>query len=76
MEDFELELIPLDKLIKRIETDLRLAEQYREEYCSDPKYPKPGHKVMLKNRSKYSILHYLKALRELKSKTGDSGGGR
>lgn len=67
MEDFELELIPLDKLIKRLETDLKLAEQYREEYCSD-KYPHPVHKILLKNKRKYSILHYLLELMELKKK--------
>lgn len=66
MEDFELELIPLDKLIKRLETDLHLAEKYREDYCSKPKHSKPGHKVLLKNRNKYSILHYLLELKKLK----------
>ena len=66
MEEFELELIPLEKLIKRLETDLHLAEKYLEDFCSDSKYPKPGHKVLLKNRNKYSILHYLIELKELK----------
>ena len=66
MEEFELELIPLEKLIKRLETDLHLAEKYREDFCSDSKYPKPGHKVLLNNRNKYSILHYLIELKELK----------
>ena len=40
MEEFELELIPLERLIKRLETDLHLAEKYREDFCSDSKYPK------------------------------------
>ena len=68
MEEFELELIPLDKIIKRLETDLHLAEKYREDYCSDPYYSKPGRKILLKNRNKYSILHYLLELKKLKEK--------
>ena len=62
-----MDIVPLDKLISRLRTDLKLADKYREKYCHDG-YPKPGTEIDRKNQRKMSILHYLEEYKKLLNK--------
>ena len=62
-----MDILPLNKLISRLRTDLKLADQYREKYCHDG-YPKPGPEIDRKNQLKMSILHYLEEYKKLLNK--------
>lgn len=54
------DIIPLDKLISRLRTDLKLAKNYAD------KYGEPDtHEVRHKNKQKLSLLYYLEKLKEL-----------
>ena len=54
------DLIPLDKLISRLRTDLKLAKNYAD------KYGEPDtNEVRHKNKQKLSLLYYLEKLKEL-----------
>ena len=59
-EDIIDEAIPLDKLISRLRTDLKLAKNYAY------KYGEPDtNRVKHKNKQKLSLLYYLERLKEL-----------
>lgn len=59
-EDIIDEVIPLDKLISRLRTDLKLSKIYAD------KYGKPSsNEVKHKNKRKASMLWYLEQLKEL-----------
>lgn len=54
------DIIPLDKLISRLRTDLKLAKNYAD------KYGEPDtNEVKRKNKQKLSLLYYLERLKEL-----------
>lgn len=54
------DLIPLDKLISRLRTDLKLSKNYAA------KYGEPStHEVKHKNKQKLSLFYYLERLKEL-----------
>lgn len=59
-----MDILPLDKLISRLRTDLKLADIYREQYCKNG-YPVPGPAVNRKNQQKTSILFYLEEYKKL-----------
>jgi hypothetical protein len=53
------DLIPLDKLISRLRTDLKLSKKYADTY-GEP----ISNDVIRKNKRKASILYYLESLKE------------
>ena len=59
-----MDILPLDKLISRLRTDLKLADIYREQCCKNG-YPGPGLAVNRKNQQKASILYYLEEYKKL-----------
>ena len=59
-EDIIDEAIPLDKLISRLRTDLKLAKNYADKY-GEPS----SHEVRHKNKQKMSILYYLELLKDI-----------
>lgn len=61
-KDINDELIPLDKLISRLRTDLKLSKQYADKY-GEPS----SHEVKHKNKQKLSLLYYLELLKEIDS---------
>ena len=62
-----MDIIPLNKLISRLRTDLKLADKYREQCCHDG-YPEPCPETNRKNQRKMSILHYLEEYKKLLNK--------
>lgn len=62
-----MDILPLDKLISRLRTDLKLAGNYREKYCKNG-YPEPGPIIDRKNQRKASILYYLEEYKKLLNK--------
>jgi len=56
MED----IIPLDKLISRLRTDLKLSKYYADKY-GEPS----SNEVKHKNKQKASLLYYLELLKEV-----------
>ena len=61
-EDIIDEVIPLDKLISRLRTDLKLSKKYADTY-GEPSTNEVKHK----NKQKASLLYYLERLKELDS---------
>ena len=59
-KDINDELIPLDKLISRLRTDLKLAQHYKDKYNTDVVAM-----TAKKNKQKASLLYYLERLKEL-----------
>ena len=59
-KDINDELIPLDKLISRLRTDLKLAQYYKDKYNTDVVAT-----TAKKNKQKASLLYYLERLKEL-----------
>lgn len=59
-EDIIDEVIPLDKLISRLRTDLKLSKNYADKY-GEPS----SHEVKHKNKQKLSLLYYLELLKDL-----------
>ena len=55
------DLIPLEKLISRLRTDLKLADNYATYYSADI-----SNETRKKNKKKASLLFYLEELKELK----------
>ena len=53
------DLIPLDKLISRLRTDLKLSKKYSDTYGESN-----SNDVIRKNKMKASILYYLESLKE------------
>lgn len=56
------ELVPLEKLIVRLRTDLKLAQHYKDKYNTDI-----DRTTAKKNKRKASILFYLEELQALKA---------
>lgn len=54
------DIIPLDKLISRLRTDLKLAKNYSDNY-GEP----ATHEVRHKNKQKLSLLYYLELLKDV-----------
>jgi hypothetical protein len=54
------DVIPLDKLISRLRTDLKLSKKYADMY-GEPN----SNDVIRKNKRKASMLWYLERLKEL-----------
>jgi hypothetical protein len=59
-EDIIDEVIPLDKLISRLRTDLKLSKNYADKY-GEPS----SNEVKHKNKQKLSLLYYLELLKEV-----------
>lgn len=59
-EDLIDEVIPLDKLISRLRTDLKLSKNYADKY-GEPS----SHEIKHKNKQKLSLLYYLELLKEV-----------
>ena len=59
-EDMIDEVIPLDKLISRLRTDLKLAQYYKDKYNTDVVAT-----TAKKNKQKASLLYYLELLKEV-----------
>ena len=59
-EDIIDEVIPLDKLISRLRTDLKLSKYYADKYGEPSSY-----EVKHKNKQKLSLLYYLELLKEV-----------
>lgn len=55
------DIIPLDKLISRLRTDLKLSKHYADKYGE----PLNNHQVMHKNKQKASLLYYLELLKKV-----------
>ena len=53
------DLIPLDKLISRLRTDLKLSKKYADTYGESN-----SNDVIIKNKMKASLLYYLESLKE------------
>ncbi len=60
--DKDNDIIPLDKLIARLKTDLKLSKQYTDKY-GEPS----SNEVMHKNKQKASLLYYLEKLKQMNS---------
>lgn len=60
--DKDNDIIPLDKLISRLKTDLKLSKQYAGRY-GEPS----SHEVMHKNKQKASLLYWLETLKQMNS---------
>ena len=56
------DLIPLEKLISRLRTDLKLADNYATHYSADI-----SNETRKKNKKKASLLFYLEELKALKA---------
>ena len=56
------DLVPLEKLIVRLRTDLKLAQHYKDKYSVDV-----DHTTAKKNKRKASLLFYLEELQALKA---------
>lgn len=56
------DLIPLEKLIVRLRTDLKLAQFYKDKYNTDV-----VRTTAKKNKQKASLLFYLEELKALKA---------
>jgi hypothetical protein len=56
------DLIPLDKLITRMKTDLALSKAYKEKWQTPTRL-----RVKTKNRTKMSVLFYLEELQKIKA---------
>lgn len=54
------EVMPLDKLISRLRTDLKLSKKYTARYGESS-----SDDVKRKNKQKLSILYYLELLKDL-----------
>lgn len=59
-EDIIDEVIPLDKLISRLRTDLTLSKNYTDKY-GEPS----SNEVKRKNKQKMSLLYYLELLKDV-----------
>ena len=59
-EDIIDEAIPLDKLISRLKTDLKLSKNYADT-CGESS----SNKVKRKNKQKLSIIYYLELLKDI-----------
>ena len=54
----DINYIPIEKLISRLETDLKLAKKYEADYG------KPRLQYQKKNLKKLSLLHWLKVCKD------------
>ena len=55
------DLIPLDKLITRMKTDLAMSKAYKEKWQTPTR-----RRVKTKNRTKMSVLFYLEEFQKMK----------
>lgn len=60
--DKDNDIIPLDKLISRLKTDLKLSKQYAGRY-GEPSTNEVKHK----NKQKASLLYWLEKLKQMNS---------
>ena len=59
-EDIIDNVIPLDKLIMRLKTDLQLSDAYANKWNKPANY-----RIIAKNRTKMSLIYYLELLQDL-----------
>lgn len=58
MKEQDIDYIPIEKLISRLETDLKLAKKYEADNG------KPGRQYQKKNFKKLSLLYWLKVCKD------------